>query len=103
MPAGRVPGSKPARRTAGGVQLVLTSISLQIFHEYGGASHDINLKGGNLSNPFSRFPAIGFLPAVTLCSQSLNPPAGCRAGQYSNWGEAPKFSSDCLKHKLESI
>jgi len=67
-----VPGSKPARRTAGGVQLVLTSVSLPVFREYGGASDDINLTPGNLSNPFSPFVAIGFIVAVTLCSQPLN-------------------------------
>ncbi len=53
------------------VQLVLTPVSLPIIREYGDASDDINLTPGNLSNPFSRFPAIGFIAAVTRCSQPL--------------------------------
>jgi len=67
-----VPGSK--------VQLVLISVSLPIFREYGGASDDINLTPRNFSNAFSRIPAIGFVIAVTLCSQTLNLPAIWQAG-----------------------
>ncbi len=67
-----VPGSK--------VQLVLTSVSLPIFSKYGGASGDINLTPGNLSNPFSRFLAIDFIVAVKLCSQPLHLPDIRQAG-----------------------
>ena len=62
------------------VQLVLTSVSLPIFRKYGGASDYINLTPGNLSNPFSRFPAIGFIVTVTLCSQPMKLPAILKAG-----------------------